>query len=58
MICPKEFTEAGAAAFGIGSELVNKSVVDSGSYDQLTKRAEDFIEAVRRVRHGKAIDAI
>ncbi|BCG61586.1 bifunctional 4-hydroxy-2-oxoglutarate aldolase/2-dehydro-3-deoxy-phosphogluconate aldolase [Paenibacillus sp. URB8-2] len=46
-----EFAEAGAVAFGIGGELVNKSVIDSGSYDQLTKRAEDFIEAVRRHRH-------
>ncbi|QWU16108.1 2-dehydro-3-deoxyphosphogluconate aldolase / (4S)-4-hydroxy-2-oxoglutarate aldolase [Paenibacillus sophorae] len=47
-----EFAEAGAVAFGIGGELVNKSLIDSGNYSELTNRAESFIETVRRHKHS------
>ncbi len=42
-----EFIRQGAAALGVGSSLVNQSLLDQGDMAELTRRAAAFIEAVR-----------
>jgi 2-dehydro-3-deoxyphosphogluconate aldolase / (4S)-4-hydroxy-2-oxoglutarate aldolase len=42
-----EFIKAGAAALGIGSELVDRKAVETGQFDLLTEKACRFIEAVQ-----------
>lgn len=45
-----DFIRAGASALGVGSSLVNKSLLDSGEMGELTRRAEGFIKAVQEGR--------
>jgi 2-dehydro-3-deoxyphosphogluconate aldolase/(4S)-4-hydroxy-2-oxoglutarate aldolase len=45
-----DFIRAGAAALGVGSSLVNKSLLDSGEMGELTRRAKGFIKAVQQGR--------
>ncbi|MDE0483826.1 MAG: bifunctional 4-hydroxy-2-oxoglutarate aldolase/2-dehydro-3-deoxy-phosphogluconate aldolase [Candidatus Poribacteria bacterium] len=45
-----EFIEAGASALGVGSSLVSSSVLESGDFVSLTKRAKKLIAAVKSVR--------
>jgi len=45
-----EFIKSGAAASGAGSDLVNQKLLASGDFDELTRRAKAFIEAVKEGR--------
>jgi 2-dehydro-3-deoxyphosphogluconate aldolase / (4S)-4-hydroxy-2-oxoglutarate aldolase len=45
-----EFIKAGAAALGIGGELVDRKAVETGRFDLLTEKARRFIEAVQEGR--------
>jgi 2-dehydro-3-deoxyphosphogluconate aldolase/(4S)-4-hydroxy-2-oxoglutarate aldolase len=45
-----EFIAKGAAALGVGSSLVNQSLLDAGDMTELTRRAAAFIEKVRAGR--------
>jgi 2-dehydro-3-deoxyphosphogluconate aldolase/(4S)-4-hydroxy-2-oxoglutarate aldolase len=46
----KEFLDAGSVALGAGSSLVSKEVLASGDWAGLTKRAKQFVAAVKRAR--------
>ena len=46
------FLKAGAVALGVGSNLVDKKLVAQGSFDQLTRVAQQFSQAVREARGG------
>jgi len=41
-----EFIAKGATAVGIGSNLVNQTLVEQGNFKELTRRAMAFIEAI------------
>jgi 2-dehydro-3-deoxyphosphogluconate aldolase/(4S)-4-hydroxy-2-oxoglutarate aldolase len=43
-----EFIKAGAAALGVGSDLIDQSIVDKGKMAEITKRAAAFIEEVKK----------
>jgi 2-dehydro-3-deoxyphosphogluconate aldolase/(4S)-4-hydroxy-2-oxoglutarate aldolase len=45
-----DFIRKGAAALGVGSSLVNQKLLDTGNLEELTRRAEVFIEAVKKGR--------
>ena len=45
-----DFIRNGAAALGVGSSLVNQKLLDAGNLDELTRRAEAFIQKVRQGR--------
>lgn len=45
-----DYIKAGACSAGIGSELVDKKLVAEGKFDEITKRAAAFIEAVKEAR--------
>ena len=45
-----DFIKKGAAALGVGSSLVNQKLLDSGDLDELTRRAEAFIQEVKQGR--------
>jgi len=45
-----DFIKAGACGVGVGSELVDKKLVEAGNFDEITRRAEAFIKAVRAAR--------
>ncbi len=47
-----EFIKKGAAALGVGSSLVNQKLLETGDMAELTRRAEAFIEAVKKGRAG------
>jgi 2-dehydro-3-deoxyphosphogluconate aldolase/(4S)-4-hydroxy-2-oxoglutarate aldolase len=42
-----DFIRNGSAALGVGSSLVNQSLLDAGDLGELARRAEAFIEQVR-----------
>lgn len=44
------FIKNGAAALGVGSSLVNQRLLDAGDMDELTRRAEAFIQKVQEGR--------
>src|SRR3989441_5140648 len=44
------FIEAGAAAIGVGADLVDTSAIRSGHAEKITQAARAFIEAVRKAR--------
>src|SRR5216684_1238790 len=44
------FIEAGAAALGVGTDLVDISAIRSGQPEKITQAARAFIEAVRTAR--------
>ena len=44
------FIRSGAAALGIGSDLVHKQLVEQQKFDEITRRAQSFLEAVRQGR--------
>jgi len=44
------YLEAGAKMFGVGSNLVDKKLIDVGDYATITKRARAFIDAVKTAR--------
>lgn len=45
-----EFVHAGAFAFGIGGELVDKKAIASGNYAVLTDKAKAFIETFQQAK--------
>lgn len=45
-----DYIKAGACSVGIGSELVDKKLVEAGSFAEITRRAEAFIKAVENAR--------
>ena len=45
-----EFLRAGAAFVGVGTALVNKRLVAEGSWAELTRIAEQYVEAARAAR--------
>jgi 2-dehydro-3-deoxyphosphogluconate aldolase/(4S)-4-hydroxy-2-oxoglutarate aldolase len=45
-----EFIQAGAFAFGIGGELVDKKAVADGNYAVITEKAKAYIDAFRQAK--------
>lgn len=45
-----DFIEAGAAAVGVGSALVDDELVAAGEFEAITSRAEDLVHAVESAR--------
>ncbi len=45
-----DFIRSGAAALGVGSSLVNQTLLDAGDMAELTRRAAAFIEEVQKGR--------
>jgi 2-dehydro-3-deoxyphosphogluconate aldolase/(4S)-4-hydroxy-2-oxoglutarate aldolase len=48
-----DFIKAGAAAVAVGGNLVKKSAIAAGRFDELTELAQGFVAAVQKAR-GKA----
>ncbi len=49
-----DFIKAGAAAIGVGSDLVDLSAIRSGHPEKVTENARAFVEAVRGARAGQS----
>lgn len=47
-----EFLKAGAAAVGVGTEMVDRKAAREGRFDVITENARKFAEAVARARAG------
>ncbi len=45
-----EWINAGAVALGVGGKLVDRAAIKAGNWDEITKRAEELINAVRLAR--------
>ena len=45
-----DFIRSGAVALGVGSDLINQSLLESGNMDELTRRAAAFIGKVSEGR--------
>jgi 2-dehydro-3-deoxyphosphogluconate aldolase/(4S)-4-hydroxy-2-oxoglutarate aldolase len=45
-----DFIRNGAAALGVGSSLVNQSLLDAGDMAELTRRAVAFVQEVKKGR--------
>ncbi|GIP53547.1 bifunctional 4-hydroxy-2-oxoglutarate aldolase/2-dehydro-3-deoxy-phosphogluconate aldolase [Paenibacillus vini] len=45
-----QFIQAGAVAVGLGSSLLDKKSMEEERYDDITKRAEQFIQAIHQAR--------
>jgi 2-dehydro-3-deoxyphosphogluconate aldolase/(4S)-4-hydroxy-2-oxoglutarate aldolase len=43
---------AGAIAIGVGSELVPRQLLAEGRWEEITRRAERFVSAVRAAREA------
>jgi len=52
------FIEAGAAAVGVGTDLVDIGAIHSGQPEKITQAARAFIEAVRKARMRSVPEAI
>lgn len=50
----QEYIAAGAAALGVGTELVDMALLENGRDQELSQRAAEFVEAVRSARAGLA----
>ncbi len=46
----RAFFAAGSVAFGVGSALVSKAVLESKDWPELTRRAAEFVKAVRAAK--------
>lgn len=44
-----DYAKAGASGFGIGSNIVNKKLIEDGNFDGITKLADKFISSVKTV---------
>lgn len=42
-----DYAKAGACGFGIGSNIVNKKLIDAGQFDKITELAREFLSAIR-----------
>lgn len=49
-----DFIKMGAYALGVGSGLINQSILDKGDLDELTRRAKEFLDEVRKGHEGLA----
>jgi 2-dehydro-3-deoxyphosphogluconate aldolase / (4S)-4-hydroxy-2-oxoglutarate aldolase len=47
-----EYIKAGAAAVGVGGELVSREAVQRGNYQAITTVAGEFLEAIRQARQS------
>ncbi len=47
-----EFIRKGAAALGVGGELVNQKLLDAQDFAEITRRADGFAAAVQQGRSG------
>jgi len=47
-----DFITAGAAALGVGTDLVDTAAIRAGNAKLITERAKQFIEIVRSARHS------
>jgi len=45
-----DFVKAGAAAVGVGGELVSKAAIDKGDYAQITDLARQYVAALKQAR--------
>jgi len=45
-----EFVKAGAAAVGVGGELVSKAAIDAGDYGKITELAKQYVSALSAAR--------
>ncbi|MDR3564168.1 MAG: bifunctional 4-hydroxy-2-oxoglutarate aldolase/2-dehydro-3-deoxy-phosphogluconate aldolase [Negativicutes bacterium] len=45
-----EFVQAGAFAFGVGSELIDKKAITDGNYAVITQKAKAFIAAFQQAK--------
>jgi 2-dehydro-3-deoxyphosphogluconate aldolase / (4S)-4-hydroxy-2-oxoglutarate aldolase len=45
-----DFIRSGSWALGVGSSLVNQKLLDEGNMDELTRRAQGFIDEVKKGR--------
>ena len=45
-----EFLEAGSTAVGVGSELADSKSINAGNFEVVTRRAQQFLEIVAKVR--------
>ena len=45
-----DFIRMGAYALGVGSSLINQTLLDAGDHDELQRRAEAFLKEVRKGR--------
>jgi 2-dehydro-3-deoxyphosphogluconate aldolase/(4S)-4-hydroxy-2-oxoglutarate aldolase len=52
-----DFIQAGAAALGIGGELVSIAALRSGNTQEITTATRRYVEIVREARNGKSIAA-
>ena len=41
-----EYQKAGACGFGIGSNIVNKKMIEAGEFDKITELAKEFLSAL------------
>jgi len=53
-----EFIEAGAAALGIGGELVQADALKSGKADVIVENARKFVAIVKQAREGNAAQKV
>src|SRR5690606_35181024 len=51
----EEFLEAGSSALGIGSALVDNKLVKQGDFDEIEKRAREFVELANRFELSKKL---
>ena len=49
-----DFIRAGAAALGVGTDLVDLKAIREGQASIITERAKQFVEIVREARHQEA----
>ncbi len=42
----KDYAKAGVCGFGIGSNIVNKKLIEAGEYDKITELAKEFLSAL------------
>lgn len=52
-----EFIQAGAAALGVGGELVSPAALQSGNRNEITENAKKFVAAVRDARQQLQLSA-
>src|SRR5262249_12398922 len=45
-----DFLKAGCVAVGLGSSLVSAKILREGNWSELTRKAEEFVEAARKAR--------
>ncbi len=45
-----EWIKAGAVALGVGGKLVDRAAIKAGNWDEITRRAEELMAAVRAAR--------